>query len=54
MMTNTPERTTRDLVEECAVCGEPIAVNDWHIATTDEETVIHSFCSEECRNSWTE
>ncbi|MDF9746925.1 DUF7576 family protein [Natrinema salsiterrestre] len=53
-MSDRPERATCDTVEECAVCGDRIPVNDWHIATTDEETEIHSFCSEECRDDWTE
>lgn len=58
MMIDRPERTVRGRVEECTVCGEPIAVNDWHIATigqsTDDETEIHSFCSEGCRDTWKE
>lgn len=44
--------------ETCIECGATIDTSEWHAAATVETDQGHieivSFCSEECRQSWTD
>lgn len=40
----------------CSQCGNRLSDNDWHPVVTESyesgETVLHSFCDEECKTTW--
>jgi 5-methylcytosine-specific restriction endonuclease McrA len=54
MITNVDVADDSD--SECAVCGEPIDTQQWHIARTSETTKgqmeLLVFCCEDCHEQW--
>lgn len=54
-LTMTPEYAG-NLLRTCAHCGDQLNEDDWHPVVTETqengETVLRSFCDEECKTAW--
>lgn len=54
----TDESTDGNDVERCANCGDRIETGEWHPVDTardaDGEFVLVQFCTEACRDAWSE